>query len=158
MRLSVNPVRPDSPGARRLIALSDAYMTALYPPASNHLESEQALLLPNVCFMGIEDGGELVACGALKLLHDDGAYGEIKRVFVLPEQRGKGYARHIMVALEAQLMARGIGVARLETGIWQPEALGLYRALGYRDRKPFGTYVADPLSVFMEKQLNESDT
>jgi putative acetyltransferase len=153
MRLSVNPVRPDAPGARRLMALSDAYMTALYPPESNHLESVEALLLPNVCFMGIEDGGELVACGAFKLLRDDVAYGEIKRVFVLPEHRGKGYARYVMTALETALCEREIRVARLETGILQPEALGLYRALGYRDRGPFGSYALDPLSVFMEKQL-----
>jgi putative acetyltransferase len=157
MRPGVVPVRPDSPGARRLMALSDAYMTALYPPQSNHLESIEALLLPNVCFMGINDGGELVACGAFKLMEDDLAYGEIKRMFVLPEQRGKGYARQMMVALETELRARGVIIARLETGILQPEALGLYHALGYRDRGPYGSYIADPLSVFMEKQLSARD-
>ena len=44
-------------------------------------------------------------------------------------------------------------VARLETGIHQPEALGLYRRLGYVERGPFGSYALDPLSVFFEKRL-----
>ncbi|MEO6186822.1 MAG: GNAT family N-acetyltransferase, partial [Steroidobacteraceae bacterium] len=148
------PVAADSPGARRLIALSDQYMNALYPAGSNHLESERALLQPNVCFVGIEADNTLAACGAVKLMTDDGVYGEIKRVFVLPTHRGRGYARSIMHALEEALRLRRVGVARLETGILQPEALRLYRALGYRERRPFGAYVPDPLSLFMEKAID----
>jgi putative acetyltransferase len=40
----------------------------------------------------------------------------------------------------------------LETGIRQPEALGLYERLGFVRRGPFGDYAEDPLSVFMEKR------
>ena len=59
----------------------------------------------------------------------------------------------IMQYLEAELQQRGISVFRLETGVRQPEALGLYRKLGYVDREPFGAYKPDPLSVFMEKRV-----
>ena len=151
-------VAPDSPGARRLLELSDRYMAELYPPASNHLEDEQALLQPHVCFMGIAAQGELIACGAVKQMRDDCAYGEIKRVFVLPAHRGQGLARRIMQALEAALRQRSICIARLETGILQPEALALYRALGYRERGPFGNYTRDPLSVFMEKTIDGNES
>ncbi len=58
-----------------------------------------------------------------------------------------------MTALEAVLIGEGYFLARLETGIAQPEALGLYRAMGYYERAPFGAYLTDPLSVFMEKRL-----
>lgn len=150
-------VAPDSPGARKLIALSDEYLAALYPPESNHLESIEALQRPNVRFMGIELAGELVACGAVKLMNNDGEYGEIKRVFVLPECRGRGYARSIMASLEGALRDHGILLARLETGISQPEALSLYRALGYLERGPFGSYRLDPWSVFMQKTLTVSE-
>jgi len=44
-------------------------------------------------------------------------------------------------------------VIRLETGVRQPESLGLYRRLGYRQRGPFGAYRADPLSTFFEKRI-----
>jgi putative acetyltransferase len=36
-------------------------------------------------------------------------------------------------------------------GIYQPEADALYRSLGYRDIRPFGDYLEDPLSQFLEK-------
>jgi putative acetyltransferase len=47
----------------------------------------------------------------------------------------------------------GLGCLRLETGIYQPEALGLYRSAGYAEREAFAPYAPDPLSVFMEKIL-----
>jgi putative acetyltransferase len=59
----------------------------------------------------------------------------------------------LMTVLEDEARVLGFKFARLETGISQPEALGLYRALGYADRAPFGDYKLDPLSVFMEKTL-----
>ena len=148
------PVSPDSPGARRLVALSDEYLAALYPPESNHLLTLEALRLPGVCFLGIEVDGELVACGAVKQLDDGSAYGEIKRVFVLPGYRGRGYARRIVLALERELRRCGIRLVRLETGISQPEAIALYRGLGYQERGPFGSYQLDRWSIFMEKELD----
>lgn len=149
----IQPVDPRCDGARRLLALSDAYLSSLYPPESNHLESSEALAGPQARFLGACVEDELVACGAVKLMNDDGEYGEIKRVFVLPEHRGRGLARAIMYELENILRRESIALARLETGIAQPEALGLYRALGYRERPPFGAYAPDPLSLFMEKSL-----
>ena len=41
----------------------------------------------------------------------------------------------------------------LETGIHQPEAIGLYEGFGFERCGPFGEYGPDPLSVFMEKRL-----
>jgi putative acetyltransferase len=146
-------VDPASRDARRLIALADAYMAGLYPPESNHFDSPESLSRAGVHFIGIRSGTGLIACGGVKLMEDDGVYGEIKRVFVLPAHRGCGHARAIMTALESWLATRCISVARLETGIAQPEALGLYRALGYRERARFGGYPPDPLSVYMEKSL-----
>lgn len=146
-------VDPRSAAVGRLLAMSDALMQSLYPAGSNHLESGAALAAPNVRFLGIRERGELVACGAVKLLDDDGRYGEIKRLFVSPEHRGRGHARRMMAALEATLLREGVHVARLETGTLQPEALALYRALGYAERAPFGAYVGDEYSVFMEKRL-----
>ena len=60
-----------------------------------------------------------------------------------------------MQHLENHLVGLGVRVARLEAGPKQPEALGLYRKLGYTERGPFGPYADDPLSVFMEKTLTK---
>jgi putative acetyltransferase len=39
-------------------------------------------------------------------------------------------------------------------GIFQPEAEALYLSMGYRVIPPFGDYLVDPLSQFLEKQLD----
>lgn len=144
---------PAQADVHALIAAADAFYAGLYPPESNHLESVDDLTAPGVLFVGCRVDGELAACGAARRRHDDGCYAEIKRVFVLPKFRGRGLSRAIMRHLEAELERDGVRLLRLETGVHQPAALGLYRNLGYRERGPFGSYRPDPLSVFMEKRL-----
>ncbi len=106
---------------------------------------------PQMRFFAAEVDSEVLGIGGI-WLHED--YVEIKRVYVSPKARGLGLAKKIMAVLENEARLAGFGLARLETGIHQPEALGLYRALGYVDRGPFGDYPTDdPNSVFMEKVL-----
>ena len=151
--MNIETLDPDSPEVQALIAASDAFYVDLYPAESNHLETSEDLKKPNVILLGCRIDGELVASGAAKILRDDVDYAEIKRLFVLDRHRGKGLSNEIMRHLESELQGRGISLFRLETGIKQPEALGLYRKLGYQERAPFGSYVADPFSVFMEKRV-----
>jgi len=151
--LYIEYLDPDSAEVQALLAVSDAYYVNLYPAESNHLESSDELKNPNVLFVGCRIDGELVASGAAKIMQDDGSYAEIKRVFVVDDHRGKGLSSQVMCFLETELQSRGVSLFRLETGIKQPEALGLYRKLGYLERGPFGSYRADPYSVFMEKQV-----
>ena len=149
----INYLDPESPEVQALIVASDAYYVNLYPAESNHLENSDDLKKANVLFVGCRIDGELVASGAAKIMQDDGTYAEIKRVFVLDEHRGKGLSNRIMRFLETELLNRGVDLFRLETGIRQPAALGLYRKRGYVERGPYGAYGSDPLSVFMEKQV-----
>ncbi len=157
--LSVNiaALDPHSAAAQALLAASDRLMAELYPAlASEHLESATGLAQPDVLFLGLWVGAELAGCGAVKRMPADAsglAYGEIKRVFVRPEQRGRGLSKLLMQGLERDLIERGLGLARLETGIRQPEALALYSRLGYQRRGPFGGKLADETGVFMEKRL-----
>lgn len=58
-----------------------------------------------------------------------------------------------MDKLEEQATKSGLKAIRLETGIHQPEAIGLYRKYCYVEIEPFGSYLPDPLSLFMEKRL-----
>jgi putative acetyltransferase len=151
--MNIEYLDPDSPEVQALLAVSDAYYVNLYPAESNHLESSDDLKKPNVLFVGCRIDGELVASGAARIMQDDGSYAEIKRVFVVDDHRGKGLSSKVMRFLETELQGRGVSLFRLETGVKQPEALGLYRKLGYLERGPFGSYRADPYSVFMEKQV-----
>ena len=61
-----------------------------------------------------------------------------------------------MQALEDAAGTAGVTRLQLETGVANHDALTLYRRNGYRERGPFGSYAADPLSVFMEKALPRS--
>jgi putative acetyltransferase len=142
---------PASPEARRLIAELDAYSMSLYPPESNHLMSVEALRQSNATFLTAWVDGRIAGCGAF--VNQDGEYAEIKRMFVVPEFRGLRIGRRILEELECRIRASGLGWARLETGVRQPEALRLYEKAGYQPRGPFGGYPADPLCVFLEKEL-----
>lgn len=74
-------------------------------------------------------------------------------MFVLPAARGLKLGARILRTLEDDARQRGLRCLRLETGIHQPEAIGLYRAAGFVERPPFGEYAPDPLSLFMGKPL-----
>lgn len=151
--IQIEALDPATAEVQALVAASDAFYDGLYPQESSHLEALDDLGKPNVLFFGCRVDANLVASGAAKLMDDDGDYAEIKRVFVLDAYRGQGLSAKIMNYLESELQRRGVKLLRLETGVLQPEALGLYRKLGYRERGPFGAYEADPLSVFMEKAV-----
>lgn len=101
--IRIEPLEPLSTAAARLLGLSDQYAMARYPPESNHLVSSAVLARPNARFVGAYVGDALVGCGAAILLDDDGRYGEMKRVFVIEEYRGKGIATAIMRDLEHHL-------------------------------------------------------
>jgi putative acetyltransferase len=74
-------------------------------------------------------------------------------MFVDPQARGLRVASQLMDRLEDIGKEKGLKAIRLETGIYQPEAIGLYRKYGYLEIEPFGSYLPDPLSLFMEKRL-----
>ena len=150
--IQIEYLDPQAAEVKALVAVSDDFYEGLYPVESNYLESVDDLDKSNVLFVGCRVDGALVASGAAKLMDDDGDYAEIKRVFVLDDYRGRGLSARIMNHLETELHKRGVWLFRLETGVRQPEALGLYRKLGYHQRGPYGAYGPDPLSVFMEKQ------
>ena len=134
-----------------LVRELDAMFEALYPAESNHLLDVGTLAGSDMCFFVVRRDGEALGCGGLWLKARD--YGEVKRVFVRPAARGLKLGRLILDRLETEARAHGMRLLRLETGIHQPEALGLYRRAGYVERGPFGEYVVDPLSVYMEKAL-----
>lgn len=151
MRVTIarEPVRQE--GVIALLEQSDAYMATLYPAESNHLLDITSLENLKVSFFVARRNGEIVGCCALVEVGDGTA--EIKRMFVSPDARGLAIGRLIMEALEDGARTMGLGAIRLETGINQPEVIGLYRRFGFDEIPPFGSYRPDPLSLFMEKRL-----
>ncbi|THF54110.1 GNAT family N-acetyltransferase [Allorhizobium terrae] len=151
MTVTITREAPRQPEVIRLLTLSDAYMASLYPAESNHLLDVSALEKPGVHFFVARNEGRVVGCAALVEAGDDTA--EIKRMFVDPEARGLSLGKKLMAALEEQAQSLALRAIRLETGISQPEAIGLYRKAGFVEIAPFEPYKPDPLSMFMEKEL-----
>lgn len=78
---------------------------------------------------------------------------EIKRMYVVPEQRGSGLARRILAELESTAAAAGHDLLVLETGLMQPEAIGLYESAGYLPIERFGHYRDSDVNRCFGKRL-----
>jgi putative acetyltransferase len=149
MRISFES--PNQADAIALIAELDAYQSALYPPESHHALDLTSVAGPGLVFvMARDDAQQAVGCGAVVLSPE---YGELKRMYVRPQQRGLGIAQKIVQTLEAAAFQANCRMLKLESGPYQPEALALYKRCGYERCGPFGAYSDDPLSVFMQKTL-----
>jgi putative acetyltransferase len=149
--LTIRAEPPDQPDVLVLIEAADAYANALYPAESNHLLDIASLAAPEVTFLVVRDGVDAVGCGAI--LRDPRGWGEVKRMYVRPDQRGKGAGNCVLAEVETLARASRLSLLRLETGIHNTEALALYRRAGFAECAAFGDYAPDPLSVFMEKRL-----
>lgn len=85
-------------------------------------------------------------------LHPDGT-AEVKRVYVAPGFRGRGLSRTLMNAAEDVARVAGVRHLILESGLMQPESLGLYLRLGYDPVEPFGVFADEPDSRCFGKWL-----
>ena len=142
---------PDQPDIVAMLAAADAYYAALYPADRNYLLDLPSLQQPGVFFHVARVDGLALGYGAIVWRGDD--WAEIKRMYVDPAARGRKVGRLLLGALEDQARRFGAGTIRLETGVKQHAALGLYRTVGFRECGPFGGYGPDETSVFLEKRL-----
>ena len=92
-----------------------------------------------------------IGCGAIKEFADDTM--EVKRMFVLPEHRGKGFASSVLAELEKWAKEMLFTTCVLETGKRQPEAISLYKHNGYRITENYGQYMGMENSICFRKEL-----
>jgi GNAT superfamily N-acetyltransferase len=147
----------DSPVAQQLIAAVQAEYVVRYGGPDEAPIDATEFMPPHGLFLVGYLGTEPVATGGLRR-HAGNADGggidvELKRMYVVPEARGKGLSRVMLSALEER--ARGMGASRivLETGNRQPEAVSLYESSGYERIEGFGYYAGAPLSISFGKKL-----
>jgi ribosomal protein S18 acetylase RimI-like enzyme len=127
----------------------------MYPVESRHGYSITKLIEQKVEFFVIRCDGEAAGCAGVQFFDSKGgvAYGEVKRMYIRPSFRGRGLAKLALRRLEETAAARGVKLLRLETGIHQTEAIGLYERYGFQRIGPFGEYRDDPLSLYFEKRV-----
>lgn len=97
------------------------------------------------------ENGVALGCGAIK------EYGpktmEVKRMFTNPQSRGKGIATIVLQELEKWAKELSYSKCILETGVKQPEAIGLYQKNDYQSIPNYGQYEGVENSVCFEKKL-----
>ncbi len=153
MELSVAPEPFDSADPRRLVAALDAHLSSLYTPDQRfgpNLKPEH--LAPGIgIFVVARERGRAVGCGALRRL--DGTTAEVKRMYVEPATRGRGVGAAVLERLETAARELGVNRLVLETGVYQAEAIGLYRRAGFRPVPCWGEYAGALTSVCFEKVI-----
>ena len=92
-----------------------------------------------------------IGCGAIKEYAPN--IMEIKRMYILPESRGKGTASQVLATLEIWATELSYEKCILETGKKQPEAIGLYKKNGYKLIPNYGQYAEIEGSLCFEKDL-----
>lgn len=159
--MEIRPVRYDHPHAVKLNELVQQEYVRRYGDGDMTPLDPEMFVPPNGSYLMAYEDERPLATGGWRV-NDNTAEGytvgdaEIKRMFVLPEARGRGLARRILAALEADARAAGRIRMVLETGTEQPEAIELYASSGYRTVKKaekFGLYRAYETSRCMAKSL-----
>jgi GNAT superfamily N-acetyltransferase len=98
------------------------------------------------------ENGKPVSCGAIKEYTADTM--EVKRMYTLPRNRGKGIATKVLNELEKWADELSYKKCILETGKKQPEAIALYKKNGYKLIPNYGQYAEMENSVCFEKEMN----
>ena len=151
MPVTIAAERPDTPDAAALINELQTHLESFYPPESRHGFSVEKLIAQGVAFFVLRVDGRAAGCGGILLVRKE--YGEIKRMYVRPEFRGREYGKRLIDHLAAYATSHGVTLLRLETGIHQQAAIRLYEGYGFRRIPPFPPYVEDPVSRCYEMSL-----
>jgi DNA-binding MarR family transcriptional regulator len=137
--VQIDVADPRHPDARHCV---QAYFAELarrfddgFDPAHSISATDEELIWPAGLLLVATLHAEPVGCGALKL--HPGGRADVKRMWVSAAVRGLGLGRRLLAELESRAVAGGVHTLRLETNRALTEAIGLYRAAGYRDVPAF---------------------
>ncbi len=138
----------DNPDFKRLSALFDDYLVDIDGDERDFFAFYNNVQLDNV--LVVYENNIAVGCGAFKKY--DNTTAEIKRMFVHPDQRGKGFASLILQELENWAKEQGFTSFILETSPKLTSAIALYKKTGYHLIPNYGQYIGVENSICMKKE------
>lgn len=140
----------DNPDFQNLTSELDDELCRIYNTNKEDYEEYNRITgLPTVVLA--YENNVAISCGCFKQF--DTHRIELKRMFVKPEFRGKGIASVMVDELEKWGKELGYETMILETGKGQPDAIALYRKLGYTDIPHFGEFPEESRSVCLGKMI-----
>ena len=153
--IEVRRIRGDDERARALVTAMEAGVAAAHGPITpdrTSLVSPEEMCPPGGAFVVVLEDGRAVAGGGLRRL--GAGVAEIKRMYTVPEARGRGHGRRLLEGLEDAARALGYARVRLDTAASMPVARALYVASGYA---PIEDYNGNSYAAFWgEKRLEDA--
>ncbi|MFV0634575.1 GNAT family N-acetyltransferase [Demequina sp.] len=143
--LTVRRVAPDDVDAHALWSAQERDLAERYDDPELVLETSFPTLIGS--WVGYtEDGLAVASIVARWAPYEETGPGdvELKRLWVDPAHRGRGYARVMMGVAEKASHRAGATRLILETGTEQPEAMALYESIGWKPMAPYGEYRDEP--------------
>ena len=156
----MGPVEFADARVQRLVAEVQAHYVVIYGGPDDSPVDPAEFQPPQGLFaLGTVDDEEVAMGGwrqrpDLAALFDGTRVAEIKRMYVAPSGRRRGYAQRVLAFLEDTAHDAGAELLVLETGTMQPDAIALYEASGYQPTLRFGHYADSDLSRYYAKRLD----
>ncbi len=148
--ISIERTTSEHPGFVALVRHLDAYLAKIDGDEhAFYAQYNKIAALQNVVVA--MDGETPIGCGAFKPFDEKAV--EVKRMYVLPEWRGKGVAPKILAELESWACELGYDRCVLETGLRMPDAVAFYTKNGYARIENFGQYAGVENSACFEKPI-----
>lgn len=152
--LELRRASPDDPDARALTDEVQRYYVEIYGGPDDDPLDPARFVPPRGGFLLGYVAGRAVAMGGWTRRADRPGDAQLRRMYVRPADRRRGFAAALLDALENDARAAGAERTVLTTGEPQHEAIGFYRAHGYDDIEPFGHYADVPTAVHLGRRLS----
>jgi ribosomal protein S18 acetylase RimI-like enzyme len=122
----------------------------------DHLEDLTSLQPPSGITYLLVVEGNIAGMGAIRKLHKE--IGEIKRMYIRPQYRGRGYGTQMLDILPAKGREFGCTIFVLETSKFMTTAQHIYRSAGFRERAEYPESETPPIlrsyQLYMVKPIS----
>ncbi len=149
--ISIGTISPTDNKIKKIFQEADKFYSTLYPEESNHPVFSNDFEANNSLFIAAKINSRVVACGGVIKKSEN--WAEIKRMYVINAFRRNKVGEEMLKYIVKWSLNENITYLRLETGIYQPEAISLYEKYNFYRISAYEGYIEDPNSIFFELKL-----